>query len=81
MRRREMNDQVAYVEQLQGDDGNVVLVNEFNMAPDDVPRAFSSPELQTRSVRYPRAPSRRRTYSRRLPSPAYARASSTCGVR
>ena len=38
MRLREMDDQVTYVEQLQHDDGPVVLINQFNLAPDDVER-------------------------------------------
>ena len=100
MQLREMNDQVSYIEQLQGDDGPIVLINEFNMAPNDTERfieawaedaaymkqqpgfvstqlhrgttgsttfvnvavwesaralgrAFSSPEFQARSARYP----------------------------
>ena len=35
---REMNDQVAYVQQLQHDDGPVVLINQFNLAPADTGR-------------------------------------------
>ena len=38
MRLREMDDQVTYVEQLQHDDGPVVLINQFNLAPGDVER-------------------------------------------
>jgi heme-degrading monooxygenase HmoA len=38
MQRRELNDQVTYIEQLRGDDGPITLINEFNMAPDDAER-------------------------------------------
>ena len=38
MRLREMDDQVTYVEQLQHDDGPVVLINQFNLAPSDAER-------------------------------------------
>ena len=32
---REMDERVAYMQQLQGDDGPIVLVNQFNVAPED----------------------------------------------
>jgi heme-degrading monooxygenase HmoA len=35
MELREMDKQVTYMEQLQGDDGSIVLVNVFNVAPED----------------------------------------------
>jgi quinol monooxygenase YgiN len=35
MQLREMDDHVTYLEQLQEDDGPVVLINPFNVAPDD----------------------------------------------
>jgi heme-degrading monooxygenase HmoA len=35
MRLRELDDRVTYLQQLQDDDGPVVLINEFNLAPDD----------------------------------------------
>jgi len=38
MQLREMDRQVTYVEQLQHDDGPVVLINQFNLAPGDVGR-------------------------------------------
>src|SRR5262245_44789386 len=38
MKLREMDRQVTYVEQLQHDDGPVVLINQFNLAPGDVGR-------------------------------------------
>jgi heme-degrading monooxygenase HmoA len=38
MALREMDDQVTYVQQLQEDDGPVVLINQFNMAPGDAGR-------------------------------------------
>ena len=38
MRLREMDDQVTYVEQLQHDDGPVVLINQFNLAAGDTER-------------------------------------------
>jgi heme-degrading monooxygenase HmoA len=33
-----MDDKVTYLEQVQADDGPVVLINQFNVAPDDVPQ-------------------------------------------
>jgi len=33
-----MDDQVTYAQQLQHDDGPVVLINQFNVAPGDVER-------------------------------------------
>ena len=36
MRLREMDEQTTYMQQLQADDGPVVLMNEFNVAPEDV---------------------------------------------
>jgi heme-degrading monooxygenase HmoA len=38
MMLREMDDQVTYIQQLQENDGRVVLVNQFNLAPGDVGR-------------------------------------------
>ena len=38
MKLREMDSHVTYVQQLQEDDGQVVLINEFNVAPDDAER-------------------------------------------
>src|SRR6266581_3170135 len=35
---REMDDQVTYTQQLQQDDGPVVLINQFNLAPGDTER-------------------------------------------
>ena len=42
MRLREIDDQVTYVQQLQEDNGPVVLINQFNLAPGD---ADQFPEL------------------------------------
>ncbi len=38
MQLREMDEQVTYMEQLQEDSGPIVLMNQFNVAPDDVER-------------------------------------------
>ena len=38
MTLREMDDHVAYVQQLRQDDGPVVLINQFNMPPSDTGR-------------------------------------------
>jgi quinol monooxygenase YgiN len=38
MKLREMDSHVTYVQQLQEDDGQVVLINEFNVAPEDAER-------------------------------------------
>ncbi len=38
MTLREMDDHVAYLQQLQQDDGPVVLINQFNLAPGDTVR-------------------------------------------
>jgi heme-degrading monooxygenase HmoA len=38
MTLREMDDQVSYVQQLQENDGQVVLINQFNLAPGDAER-------------------------------------------
>jgi heme-degrading monooxygenase HmoA len=38
MQLREMDEQVRYVQQLQEDDGPIVLVNVFNVAPEDTER-------------------------------------------
>ena len=35
MRLREIDDQVTYAQQLQHDDGPVVLINQFTLAPGD----------------------------------------------
>jgi heme-degrading monooxygenase HmoA len=38
MRLCEMDERVTYMQQLQGDDGAVVLINQFNVAPEDAER-------------------------------------------
>jgi heme-degrading monooxygenase HmoA len=38
MKLREMDGRVTYVQQLQEDAGPVVLINEFNVPPDDIER-------------------------------------------
>jgi heme-degrading monooxygenase HmoA len=38
MKLREMDERVTYVQQLQEDAGPVVLINEFNVPPDDIER-------------------------------------------
>jgi heme-degrading monooxygenase HmoA len=38
MRLQEMDEQVTYMEQLQAGDGPIVLVNVFNVAPEDAER-------------------------------------------
>ena len=38
MTLREMDDWVTYAEQLRHDDGPIVLINQFNLAPGDVGR-------------------------------------------
>ena len=38
MTLREMDSHVTYVQQLQEDDGQVVLINQFNVAPEDTER-------------------------------------------
>ena len=38
MTLREMDDHVTYVQQLHQDDGPVVLINQFNLAPGDTAR-------------------------------------------
>jgi heme-degrading monooxygenase HmoA len=38
MQLREMDEQVTYLQQLQEDEGPVVLVNVFNVAPEDTER-------------------------------------------
>jgi heme-degrading monooxygenase HmoA len=38
MKLREMDDHVTYAQQLQEDDGPVVLINQFNLAPGDTER-------------------------------------------
>jgi heme-degrading monooxygenase HmoA len=38
MKRREIDDNITYLEQLQQDGGSVVLVNQFNVAPEDADR-------------------------------------------
>jgi heme-degrading monooxygenase HmoA len=38
MTLHEMDNQVTYVQQLQQDDGPVVLINQFNLAPEDTGR-------------------------------------------
>ena len=36
MRLREMDEQTTFMQQLQADTGPIVLINEFNVAPQDV---------------------------------------------
>jgi heme-degrading monooxygenase HmoA len=36
MRLREMDDHITYMQQLQQDDGPVVLINQFNLASEDI---------------------------------------------
>ena len=36
MRLREMDERTSYMQQLQEDRGPIVLINEFNLAPEDV---------------------------------------------
>jgi heme-degrading monooxygenase HmoA len=38
MKLREMDERVTYVQQLQEDAGPVILINEFNIPPDDIER-------------------------------------------
>jgi hypothetical protein len=38
MQLREMDERVTYLQQLQADDGPVVLINQFTVAPDDAAR-------------------------------------------
>ena len=38
MKLREMDEHVTYMQQLQQDDGPVVLINEFNVPPEDSDR-------------------------------------------
>jgi Antibiotic biosynthesis monooxygenase len=38
VKRREMDDQTTFLQQLQADSGPIVLINQFNMAPEDVER-------------------------------------------
>ena len=38
MKLHEMDDQVSYVQQLQENDGQVILINQFNLAPGDAER-------------------------------------------
>ena len=38
MRLREMDAQITYMEQLRQDDGPVVLINQFNVTPDEAAR-------------------------------------------
>ena len=40
MHRREMDDHVGYLKQLEQDTGPVVLINEFNVAREDVDRSW-----------------------------------------
>ncbi len=35
MKLRELDDKVSYLQQLQDDEGEVVLINQFNLAPED----------------------------------------------
>jgi hypothetical protein len=36
MKLREMDERTTYLEQLQGDDGRVVLINQFEVPPEGV---------------------------------------------
>src|SRR5262245_33282947 len=38
MRLRELDERVTYLQQLHADDGPVVLINQFNVAPEDAER-------------------------------------------
>jgi heme-degrading monooxygenase HmoA len=38
MRLREMDDHITYQQQLQNDDGPVILINQFNLAAEDTAR-------------------------------------------
>lgn len=38
MKLREMDQRVSYLQQLQEDTGPIVLINQFNVAPDDTER-------------------------------------------
>lgn len=38
MKLREMDDHITYLQQLQEDEGQVVLINEFNVPPEDADR-------------------------------------------
>jgi quinol monooxygenase YgiN len=38
MKLREMDEQITYMQQLQEEGGPVVLINQFNVTPDDVER-------------------------------------------
>jgi heme-degrading monooxygenase HmoA len=38
MTRREMDEHVSYMQQLQAEGGPVVLINQFNVAPEDAER-------------------------------------------
>jgi heme-degrading monooxygenase HmoA len=38
MRLREMDEQITYMQQLQQDEGPVVLINQFNVTPDEAAR-------------------------------------------
>ena len=40
MQRREMDEHVGYLQQLEHDTGPVVLINQFNVAPQDVDRVM-----------------------------------------
>jgi quinol monooxygenase YgiN len=51
MKLREMDDQVTYAQQLQHDDGPVVLINQFNPAPGD---AEQFPEVWARDAAFMR---------------------------
>jgi heme-degrading monooxygenase HmoA len=42
MQRREMDDQVTYLQQLQEDGGPVVLINQFNVAAGDAERLLEA---------------------------------------
>ena len=49
MQLREVDERVTDLQQLQADDGPVVLINQFNVVPEDA----RSPEFQARVVNYP----------------------------
>jgi quinol monooxygenase YgiN len=42
VQRREIDENVTYAQQLQQDGGPVVLVNQFNVAPDDADRLLEA---------------------------------------
>jgi hypothetical protein len=57
MQLREMDEQVTYMQQLQEDTGPIVLVNVFNVAPEDAEKLVRVPkprrELPRERRRFP----------------------------